>query len=92
MLFKAKRAQGGSGTASLIRVHPCSSVVKEKGEPKIAGRLRFIRKHLGNGICWGRWSSLPALGRDDLRVVRCRCVCIRQDYQLLEHPGLSSVF
>ena len=50
MLFKAKRAQGESGTASLIRVHLCSSVVKEKAEPKIAGRFRLIRKHAGNGI------------------------------------------
>jgi hypothetical protein len=45
MLFKAKRAQGGSGTVSLIRVHPCSSVVNEKAEPKIARRLKFIRDH-----------------------------------------------
>ena len=50
MPFKAKRAQGGSGTASLIRVHPCSSVVKEKAEPKIVGRLRFIRKQAHHGI------------------------------------------
>jgi len=30
---------------------------------------------------------LFVLGRDDLRVVRWRCVSVRQNYPLFEHPG-----
>ena len=36
----------------------------------------------------GAMELLFALGRDDLRVVRCRCGRVRQDYPFSETPGL----
>ena len=41
-----------------------------------------------------QWYLLGAmeLGRDDLRVVRCRWRSVREDYQLLEHSGWSYHF
>ena len=45
-----------------------------------------------HGSMLGALDLLVALGRDDLRVVRYRCVRVRQDYQLLETLGISCGF